>query len=138
MTKFWKKIIFSVVVSTAIGIMAQNILVAMASFAILAILSSIPIYIKYAQDNPKHLWFKRKLFGWGWTPVTWQGWLVIAVYIGLVVLFSLTIDESSPPREIAFTFILPVAALTVLLIRIAYRTGETPRWQWGKDLDKYE
>ncbi|HZX50161.1 MAG TPA: hypothetical protein VFE94_03385 [Candidatus Paceibacterota bacterium] len=34
-------------------------------------------YIAYAKDNPKGHWFKRKLFGWGWTPVTRQGWAVV-------------------------------------------------------------
>lgn len=33
-------------------------------------------YLEYLKDNPKHLWFKRKLYGWGWVPVRWQGWLV--------------------------------------------------------------
>jgi hypothetical protein len=24
-------------------------------------------------SNP---WFRRKSFGWGWSPASWQGWLV--------------------------------------------------------------
>lgn len=79
----------------------------------------------------KKLWFKRKLFGWGWYPASWEGWLVTLLYIALVVLASLTIDGSSPPREVAFTFLLPVALITILFLRIAYRTGEAPRAQWG-------
>jgi len=34
-------------------------------------------YIEYVRDNPRRYWFKRKLFGWGWTPVTRQGWAVV-------------------------------------------------------------
>lgn len=79
-------------------------------------------------------WFKRKLYGWGWTPVTWQGWMVIGVWLGLVLFFSLSIDETSPLREVVFTFLIPLVFLTVLLIRICYLKGEKPRWQWGKDL----
>jgi len=79
-------------------------------------------YIDYFNDNPQKLWFKRKLYGWGWVPVTWQGWLVLGVYIALLVVFSLTIDENSPPREVAFTFFLPVTLLTIALFRICYRT----------------
>jgi hypothetical protein len=30
-------------------------------------------YIEYLKDNPQGYWFKRKVWGWGWTPVTWQG-----------------------------------------------------------------
>ena len=92
-------------------------------------------YLKYLKDNPKHLWFKRKLYGWGWTPATWQGWLVIAVWLVVVLAFSFTVDESSPTREVMFTFILPVTLLTVALIRICYKKGEKPRWQWGLPKD---
>lgn len=85
------------------------------------------------QNNPKSLWFKRKSYGWGWTPITWQGWLAVAIHIALVVGLVLTIDDSSPPQEVAFMFIFPVALLTASLIRLAYKKGEKPRWQWGKD-----
>ncbi|MBP9822270.1 MAG: hypothetical protein KBC81_02410 [Candidatus Pacebacteria bacterium] len=81
------------------------------------------------------LWFRRKLYGWGWYPLTWQGWLVIFIYVGLVALFSLTINESSPAREVVFTFIFPVMLLTITLIRVCYKKGEKPRWQWGKRLE---
>lgn len=77
------------------------------------------------------LWFKRKRYGWGWTPSTWQGWLVTLVYIVLVVASALTLDENSPPREIIFTFALPLVLLTITFIRIAYKKGEKPHWQWG-------
>lgn len=88
-------------------------------------------YIEYLKDNPHGYWFKRKLYGWGWTPVTWQGWLLIIVYILLIVVFSMTIDNTSPRQEVVFTFILPVVLLTVALIRVCYRKGEKPKWQWG-------
>ena len=88
-------------------------------------------YRDYINDNPKGYWFKSKPFGWWWTPVTWQGWLVIAIYIILVVGFSLTIDETSPTREVMFTFLLPIFLLTITLIRICYKKGETPHWNWG-------
>jgi hypothetical protein len=83
----------------------------------------------------KNIWFKRKWYGWGWYPATWQGWCITVLYIALVVLFGLTLDESSPPQEIAFTFGIPVLLLTITFIQIAYRTGEKPRWQWGKPSD---
>lgn len=78
-------------------------------------------------------WFKRKLYGYGWVPVTWQGWLVVFTYALLILLFSLTTDENSPPKEAFFTFILPIILLTITLIRISYKKGEKPRWQWGED-----
>ncbi len=100
-------------------------------------------YIAYLKDNQEGYWFKRKIFGWGWTPATWQGWLVTLVFLGAVILFALTIDESSSGKEMVFTFFLPVAILTSAFLRIAYKRGEKPKWQWGikgqeniQDVDK--
>jgi hypothetical protein len=93
--------------------------------------------IEYIKDNPEGYWFKRKLYGWGWTPVRWQGWVVVLAYILAVVLLGLSIDENAPTREVVFVFLLPVILLTITLIRICYKKGEKPRWQWGpkKDLN---
>jgi len=88
-------------------------------------------YIAYLKDNPKNYWFKARLYGWGWTPAKWQGWLVLFVYIAALAGLGFTIDETSPPREVAFTFLLPATLLTIALLRICYKTGEKPRWQWG-------
>jgi len=93
-------------------------------------------YVDYMKDNPEGYWFKRKLYGWGWVPVSWQGWLVTAVYIVLILAFASTVDENSPPQELLFMFILPLAILSITLLRIAYKTGEKPRWQWGLPKDK--
>jgi bacteriorhodopsin len=83
------------------------------------------------------LWFKRKHYGWGWYPVSWQGWVVTFAYVILIVSFAKTIDENSPVREIFFTFLLPVTLLTIIFIRIGYKKGEKPKWQWGnKNHDK--
>ncbi|MBP9756972.1 MAG: hypothetical protein KBD06_00040 [Candidatus Pacebacteria bacterium] len=86
-----------------------------------------------ADQNGKEIWFKRRRFGWGWEPATWQGWLVLAAYIVAVIAFALTIDENSPPREIAFTFVLPITFLTMGFIRFCYAYGEEPRWSWGNE-----
>lgn len=84
------------------------------------------------KDVPdKKIWFRRKLYGWGWTPVAWQGWAVIGGFAAVLVALSLSLDKNSSPKEIAFMFLLPAAVLTASLICIAYKTGERPRWQWG-------
>ncbi len=93
-------------------------------------------YFDYLKDNPQGYWFKRKLYGWGWTPVKWQGWAVIFVYLILVLGFALTLNNNSPTREVFFTFIFPIVLLTATLIKICYKTGEKPKWQWGKKESK--
>jgi uncharacterized membrane protein YhaH (DUF805 family) len=72
-------------------------------------------------------WFKRKLYGWGWVPATWQGWLVILVWL-LLFTFSIQTLDHEWLKNIFVTTIL-----TVGLIYICYKKGEKPRWQWGKD-----
>lgn len=92
-------------------------------------------YINYIKDNPQGYWFKAKLYGWGWTPVKWQGWLVILVYIALILTLVLTREETIPGNPDSgnnfLTFALPIILLTILLIFICYKKGEKPRWQWG-------
>jgi hypothetical protein len=93
-------------------------------------------YRAYIKDNPNHYWFKRKWYGWGWSPVTWQGWSMFGIYMALVLAFATTIDENSSTREMVFTFVLPVVLLTIALLGICYAKGEKPRWQWSAPEDK--
>ncbi len=80
----------------------------------------------------RKVWFKRKLYGWGWTPATWQGWLVTAIFAGIIFWLGRSFDSESSIRESFMTFFIPLIFLTILFIYIAYRTGEKPFWQWGK------
>lgn len=80
----------------------------------------------------KKLWFKAKRFGWGWYPASWEGWLVTIVYIGVILALAFSLDENSTDKEALFVLVLPMILLTITFIRIAYRTGEKPRWRWGK------
>lgn len=93
-------------------------------------------YVSYLKDNPNGYWFKRKLYGWGWTPATWQGWFIMGAYLLCILGFAFTIDENSPTREVVFTFLLPVVILTIALLRICYKKGESPKWQWGLPKDE--
>ncbi|KKP84263.1 MAG: hypothetical protein UR82_C0009G0010 [Candidatus Moranbacteria bacterium GW2011_GWF1_35_5] len=94
-------------------------------------------YTAYIKDNPEGYWFKAKLYGWGWTPAKWQGWLVIILYLFLVLSLVLSREEAilgNPDSGSNFlTFALPIIVLTTLLIVVAYKKAEKPRWQWGKD-----
>ena len=91
-------------------------------------------YINYLKDNPHGYWFKTKLYGWGWTPVKWQGWLVILAYATLIVTLVITREKNIPGNPDSGsnfpTFVLPIIVLTILLIFICYKKGEKPRWQW--------
>lgn len=91
----------------------------------------IKSYVDYLKDNPKRLWFKRKLYGWGWTPARWQGWLVIIVAIGFLVLGVYIGDTDDAPGAVLFGFIIMV----LIVFYFGYKKGEKPRWQWGLPKD---
>lgn len=89
-------------------------------------------YISYIKDNPEGYWFKRKLWGWGWVPVTKNGWYVIALYVLGVLSLAREMDKHSHSISDVFVKLsVPVVVLTVFLIIICYQTGERPGWQWG-------
>ncbi len=89
-------------------------------------------YMAYLKNNPERYWFKRKLYGWGWTPATWEGWVSILVFLGLLVFNAFRLEVLAGVEEaVAFTFAWQTLLLTGVLILICYKTGESPRWQWG-------
>ena len=84
------------------------------------------------RKSQKHLWFKRKRYGWGWTPANWQGWFVITIHEGMVAILAPDLDQYTAPEEIIFLFVLPVLFIIASLVGIAWYTGESPKWQWGE------
>ena len=87
------------------------------------------------------LWFKAKQYGWGWYPASWEGWLVLAVYLiaviwGAVYLFSGfetggTKTSAELPMAIV-TFVVADIIATAILIWVCCKTGEKATWRWGK------
>jgi hypothetical protein len=73
-------------------------------------------------------WFPAKLYGWGWgLPITWQGWVVLLAFAGLLVAGILIL----PPRQSPARFIAYAVVLTVLFVGVCWWKGEPPRWRWG-------
>ena len=93
-------------------------------------------YIEYIKNNPEGYWFKRKLYGWGWTPATWQGWAIILAFAAFIIWSGLDMESAGEPTEkMAYWFAFKVIISVILLIWICYKKGEKPRWQWGLPKD---
>ena len=85
------------------------------------------------KDSKNELWFEPKTYGYGWTPITWQGWALVLGYIlVLVLLFLDTYKKSQSIGDILYYFITPFLVGTGLLIFICYKKGGPAKWQWGK------
>jgi len=77
--------------------------------------------------NEKTVWFPAKRYGWGWSlPCAWQGWVVLAVWLGLLCGAALLLV----PRHSAL-WIVSIAVLSAALFTVCLIKGEKPRWRWG-------
>ena len=97
-------------------------------------------YKDYFKDNPEGLWFKRKLYGWGWVPVKWQGWLVILLFVLFLVWSAVGLGPKNTRTESEPTlFVIKIILAVIVLIWICYKKGEKSlRWQWGPPLSIFE
>ncbi|MES2216284.1 MAG: DHH family phosphoesterase [Patescibacteria group bacterium] len=80
----------------------------------------------------KYPWFKAKKYGLGWYPASWQGWLVLLLYLAMVVPLFIAVDSHSHSNsDTLINFSLPFIGLTSLLLALCYVTGEPVGWRWG-------
>ncbi|MFA6494905.1 MAG: hypothetical protein WC246_00870 [Candidatus Paceibacterota bacterium] len=84
-------------------------------------------YIAYFKDNPQGYWFKAKLYGWGWTPVKWEGWLVVAIGVAILSAGVYVAEIDDAPGAALLGALLMVA----FILFFGFWKGEKPRWQWG-------
>jgi len=74
-------------------------------------------------------WFPAKRYGWGWGfPITWQGWVVFAVYFLALPLGCLFF----PPHQRGVEFFAYTQGISLALVFVCWLKGEPTRWRWGK------
>lgn len=96
------------------------------------------------KTTPQKRWFKAKEYGWGWTPVSIEGWIATLVfalgYVFLIISYlgwlgAATEAHQVNYREVALStleFLTAFVLLTYALTRVCTRFGEAPSWRWGK------
>ena len=88
------------------------------------------------KEGSNKFWFKRKRYGWGWVPVTWQGWLVIIAEVLFLFLSSRVLLEDVPKGtyqgEVGVFMILVFLSISALIF-ITYKKSPKPKWRWGKN-----
>lgn len=83
--------------------------------------------------------FKRKRYGFGWVPVTWQGWLYLATQVSILLVTStfLSRKPQQPTASQLMKLLIIVGLVLMNLVLVAYLAGPKPHWRWGKkDTDK--
>jgi hypothetical protein len=82
-------------------------------------------------------WFKPKRYGYGATPVTWEGWAVTAAFVLFVIGASYwRLMHSLPTGEDWYYWLAAVLAAAAVLVAVSYwKTDGEWRWQWGRDTD---
>ncbi|MEX0791171.1 MAG: hypothetical protein WD178_10390 [Actinomycetota bacterium] len=78
-------------------------------------------------------WFKRRRYGYGFMPVTWQGWAAVVGYMIVVIGMAsafLVAPEEVAAKEAGFFAIFFVTATSGLIL-LSLSKGPRPRWRWG-------
>ena len=78
--------------------------------------------------DKKDVWFRARKYGYGWTPVTREGWTVTLLFIGALTYAGFKVERTGDD----FSFLIFLFVSVVVFFLVAHRTGERPRWQWGK------
>jgi hypothetical protein len=89
----------------------------------------------YSHDRPSpSYWFKRRRYGWGWTPATRHGWLITGVYLFCLVGGAVAITGSpgqGTPLGNGIYFVL-FLLMTVVFLAACIRHSPPPKWRWGR------
>ncbi len=79
------------------------------------------------------LWFRRKKYGYGWYPASWEGWTVLVAFVIFQVWNFLRLDSTSHSNSDTIRpFVIETFLAVLVLIAICRFTGEPARWQWGE------
>jgi hypothetical protein len=100
--------------------------------AIVVILAAmIPLFLA-KQEKPHPLWFKAHKFGYGWSPATWQGWILLTIMLVLAIFVGYIVDAHAYSVSDMLIDAFPFWFLILTtFFAIVHRTGEKGKWRWG-------
>jgi len=77
-------------------------------------------------------WFRPKRYGYGATPVTWQGWTVTIGFALAIAAVSLVLRLTDKNRwAVAALLAFDAVVLGALVIICRRKTDGEWRWRWG-------
>ena len=79
-------------------------------------------------------WFKPRRYGYGATPVNWQGWFLTVGFAALIVLFARIAPRGELTNGAVIAWAAGFVAITLAFIWIAWKkTDGAWRWRWGSE-----
>ena len=77
-------------------------------------------------------WFRKRKYGAGLTPATWQGWLLLIVFVLLFLSIPHLNGNLNYPAN-RTKIIVEIVILVAAFIGVVCWKGEKPiQWRWGK------
>jgi hypothetical protein len=76
-------------------------------------------------------WFKPREYGYGATPVSWQGWAITVATMVVVVMSSLVVPALANGAALS-AIVIDALAIAVLIIVSRRKTDGEWRWRWGQ------
>lgn len=83
----------------------------------------------------KKYWFLPKCYGYGFFPITWQGWLSTLILLGLIFLSAYVNNffNQQASTQDGLRYLLDVVILASLFTAIFKdKVKGGLRWQWGR------
>ncbi|MEW6454307.1 MAG: hypothetical protein AB1490_26950 [Pseudomonadota bacterium] len=81
-------------------------------------------------------WFKPKTYGYGATPTTWEGWVLVAAGIAVIALSSFVLLGLKPHTAGILLWGAVVLATVFVLVVVSHRkTDGQWHWRWGSRAD---
>jgi len=84
--------------------------------------------------NMQKYWFKPKKYGYGFSPISWEGWLLTIVLLGLVLILAYINDMFLPNIKLknGLRFFFDISVVLLLFgIIFRDRTDGDIKWRWG-------
>lgn len=83
----------------------------------------------------KKYWFKPKQYGYGITPINWQGWLATLALLAVILLsaYANKFFTGVPTFYDVASFLFDLIIVTTLfLVVLRHKTDGEIKWNWGK------
>lgn len=86
------------------------------------------------KNNNHSYWFKRKKYGYGWTPVSWQGWLTVISFTVIILATAVILHKDTEKNSFStesYIFLAILIFAAIVTVALTLSKGPKPKWRWG-------